>query len=258
MIGTVINSGRYGTVRSFFNKKLNKNVAIKILPKKRNDILDRKNSEMINREIIAWKELTGQKNILELYDIFEDDENIYFMSEKCKDHNINELNVFNLTDKEKKHISKSILNGIHQCHSRNYSHGDIKPANILMNENNIIKLCDFGNSLQTHHNNKGLFGFKGTPFYCSPEIMSRYNEYGKNIDIWSLGIIIYQFYHYNKHPFYTKGLCHILYIDNSKIEWEYDLDKNTKDFILQCLNFDKDNRMNSEEALKHPFIKSII
>lgn len=254
-IGNIINCGRYGSVRSMFNNKLNKEVAIKILPKKRHDVGKYKNNEMISREKIAWSDLTGQQNILELYDIYEDEENVYFMSEKCNDHNINDINVFNLTDKEKHYITKSILNGIYQCHSRNYSHGDIKPANILMNKDNVIKLCDFGNSLPSMHENKGLSGSRGTPFYCSPEISSQYTEYGKNIDMWSLGIMVYQFYHYNKHPFYKNEICHNLYIDNNKIEWEYDIDKNIKDFILQCLKYNKDIRLSSEEALNHPFIK---
>lgn len=256
-VGTIINSGRYGTVKKFFHPKMNKLISIKTLPKRRDDVCDYKNKEMISRERTAWTELNKQPNILELYNILEDDQNVYFISELCKDKNLQELDIYKYEDREKNKIIKQILNGIYQCHSKNYSHGDIKLGNTLINYDNIIKICDFGNSLISSQEDGGLYGARGTPFYAAPEILSKYNSYGRNVDMWALGIIVFQFYHYNLHPYYKKDICHNLYIDNNKIDWDYSLDKNIKDFILKCLSYDKYHRISSSEALEHPFIKNI-
>lgn len=257
MIGTIINSGRYGTVRSVFNTKLNKNIAVKILPKKRNDLSAHKNNEMIMREIIAWKDLTGQHNIVKLYDIIDDENNIYFLSEQCN-HNLFQKNIYKMSNIDKDYIIKNTLNGLYQCHSNNYYHGDIKPANILVDDNNIIKLCDFGNSLPSSQEYNGLFGNRGTPFYSSPDISSEYNQYGRNADMWSFGIIIYQYYHFNLHPFYKNDICNRLFINHENIEWNSEIDNNIKDFILKCLECNKEKRISSKDALTHPYIKNIL
>ena len=71
---------------------------------------------------------------------------------------------------------------------------DLKPENILINENKILKIIDFGLS-NSYKNNKMLETPCGSPCYAAPEMLlgNKYN--GLQIDIWSVGIILYAMVH---------------------------------------------------------------
>ena len=60
-----------------------------------------------------------------------------------------------------KYIIKQTLNGLAYMHSKNIVHGDIKAANILINSNSIVKLCDFGASKILKGDNKNKASIKG-------------------------------------------------------------------------------------------------
>ena len=83
-------------------------------------------------------------------------------------------------------------------HDQNVSHRDLKPENILVQENpstgaTEIKISDFGLS-RTTQTNKAMETMAGTLDYCAPEIINHFHEgngYGKEVDLWSLGVILY-------------------------------------------------------------------
>ena len=101
---------------------------------------------------------------------------------------------------EKNHLSESnsfkifiqIVNAIYFLHENNYIHRDIKPENILLFEDNIAKLCDFGWCVEYKDEPRNTFC--GTTEYMAPEMINQ-NKYGKEIDIWSLGILFYEMLH---------------------------------------------------------------
>ena len=86
-----------------------------------------------------------------------------------------------------------IVKAIKFLHENNVIHRDIKPENILLFENNIVKLCDFGWAIQTEGKLPGG-SFFGTTEYMPPEIIKR-QSYGKEMDLWSLGILLYELVH---------------------------------------------------------------
>ena len=68
-------------------------------------------------------------------------------------------------------------------------HRDLKPDNIMINENPLsIKIIDFGTSL-VFDENKKLDEKLGTPYYIAPEVLAK--NYGPKCDIWSCGVITY-------------------------------------------------------------------
>ena len=86
-----------------------------------------------------------------------------------------------------------IVNAIKFLHDNDVIHRDIKPENILLFENDVLKLCDFGWSIKCVDRLPGG-SFKGTTEYMAPELINDL-DYGKEIDIWMLGILLYELIH---------------------------------------------------------------
>ena len=85
------------------------------------------------------------------------------------------------------------------CHSQRQKsgnqgkilHRDLKPANVFLDENQNVKLGDFGLARVLNHDTSFAKTFVGTPYYMSPEQMSK-NFYNEKSDIWSLGCLMYE------------------------------------------------------------------
>jgi len=93
-----------------------------------------------------------------------------------------------LSDEHYKFIMYQILRSLFFLHSANVIHRDIKPSNVLINEDCIIKLCDFGLSRNLDNNDQlALTEYVVTRYYRAPEVMLCSNQYSKSIDIWSAG-----------------------------------------------------------------------
>lgn len=85
------------------------------------------------------------------------------------------------------------------CQKYNIIHRDIKPENIFVSENGDYKLGDFGIA-RTLEQTSGMLSKKGTQAYMAPEIY-REESYGSNVDIYSLGIVMYRLLNENRTPF---------------------------------------------------------
>ena len=126
-------------------------------------------------------------NIIRMKEYFEDDKYIYIVLEYIKNTRLDNYNEY---------IIAEIINTLEYIHSHGYIHGDLNINNILIDENNHIKIIDFGLSrLENEKESKIL----GDIQFCSPESI-KYREITKKSDLWSLGIILYKFYS-GKYPF---------------------------------------------------------
>lgn len=95
-----------------------------------------------------------------------------------------------LCEKEAKILFHQTVKAIHFCHSKNIVHRDIKLENILLDQDNNIKMIDFGFSIIIPSYKK-LNIFCGTPSYMAPEIVNKVLYVGQTADIWALGILLY-------------------------------------------------------------------
>ncbi len=93
-----------------------------------------------------------------------------------------------LSDDHYKFIIYQIFRALLFLHSANIVHRDIKPSNILINEDCIIKLCDFGLSRNIKDGDRlNLTEYVVTRYYRAPEVMLCSHQYSKSIDVWSAG-----------------------------------------------------------------------
>lgn len=99
---------------------------------------------------------------------------------------------FNIPEQRAKVLAHEIATALYYLHSFGVAHRDLKPENILMvdnSENSDLKIVDFGLSKIIGPNETSLDPF-GTLSYVAPEVLLQ-KPYGKEVDLWSLGVIIY-------------------------------------------------------------------
>ena len=132
-------------------------------------------------------------------------------------------------------------------------------------EYDIVKLADFGISKFSNELNSDFSGYKGTLDSAAPEIiLQKVKQYDSIIDIFSLGIILYQLSHNLKHPFKKYTYDNIIRIyndyynkDNYQIEFGSSVKNNLdfKDLIIKMLKLNPKNRLTWEEYFEHNFFK---
>ncbi|XP_028381046.2 sperm motility kinase 3A-like [Phyllostomus discolor] len=94
------------------------------------------------------------------------------------------------TEEEARTIFRQLVSALHHCHEKGFAHRDLKPENILLDADNNVKLADFG--LSKEFWKCKLTSFCGTMWYVAPEILSSEPYDGQRVDIWSLGVVLYQ------------------------------------------------------------------
>ena len=226
----------------------NKIFAAKVIPMK---FLESENAKQsIDNEVCILRSIK-HKNIIKLYDIFEVENNKeekmkVFIEEYCSqgcmfDYIINER--FK-DENEKKKMIIDFIEAISYLHEKRIAHCDIKVDNILIDNNNNIKICDFG--LSKNFNKKHNEIHCGSLAYASPEIRTKGNVDFFKSDIWSVGITLYaietkQLPYKNKHDVLNCTL---------NIEME---NEELKRVIKKCLQINPDMRPNAKELLNDEF-----
>lgn len=201
-------------------------------------------------------------NIVSCYDVIDDIDTIYIIMEYCSDGDLNKYLGCPLPEKKVKLYFKQIIEGLEYLHNNNIIHRDIKPKNILLTNNKKnIKLCDFGLSKITN----GLTRVNticGSPLYMAPEILNQ-KEYNNTIDIWSLGIIVYEML-YGYHPLNDckdlEDLKNFINNDQIKIPKENCENQISNDCIniLSMLLEKSSNRVNLNQIKNHNWLKNNI
>ena len=144
-------------------------------------------------EISIHKSL-NHPNIVKFLDFFEDAKNVYIILELCEDGNLNDhfKKSKTLKESEVRMYTRQMISALKYCHDRNIIHRDLKLGNLLLkNGGKTIKLGDFGLSSRLEYKEQRRRTICGTPNYIAPEIIGAKTTHSFEVDVWSLGVIIY-------------------------------------------------------------------
>ncbi len=186
-----IGEGGMANVYLAYDTILDRNVAVKVL---RGDLAgDEKFVRRFQREALSASSL-AHPNIVEVYDVGEDNGQYYIVMEYVEGRHLKELikKRGKLTTSEVIDIMLQITDGLSVAHDSYIIHRDIKPQNIMILENGLVKIMDFGiamamNSTQLTQTNSVM----GSVHYLPPE---QANGKGSTLqsDIYSMGIVMYE------------------------------------------------------------------
>ena len=200
-----IGKGSYGAVSKAKEKSTNEIVALKLV--KRDTRLKNGFPENSIREIKILRMLKSHPNIITLRNIITcPNRDIYLVFDYCP------YDLQGLIHKFGNKMGKSrvvcyfrqIIQAIYFCHCFNILHRDIKPSNIFVQIDNIIRMGDFGlarlfpelqekgGKKDKHRKREGQPWNVVTIWYRAPELLLGAEEYGKEIDVWSLGCVLYE------------------------------------------------------------------
>ena len=149
-----------------------------------------------------------------------------------------------------------VVNAIYFLHQNDLIHRDIKPENLLLYENDNIKLCDFGWCVGLNGGQRGTFC--GTTEYMAPEMVCQ-QVYSKEIDIWSLGVLLYEMLHGHspfipkKARFSEKEVMENIKIHNLK--FDRSVSKECIELICHLLDENRQKRYKIEDIFNSNFVK---
>ena len=251
-----LGSGSFGRVYLVSHNDLKSLFALKVIDKRKLMVSYGK-LDIIYNEINIHSKL-AHENIIKLYNVHEDNENINIIMEYAENGNLYEL-----ISKEKNGLTEAkafdyfiqVVNAVYYLHNNNIIHRDIKPENILIGNDNKIKLCDFGWAKELTLENRSTFC--GTVEYMAPEIVGSEN-YDYSVDIWSLGILLYELL-YGHSPFKASNTKNVI-LNIKTHELTYDdknkqISKSCKDLIQKLLVSNPQKRLKIKDILEHPFVK---
>ncbi|BBH07126.1 CDPK-related kinase 1 [Prunus dulcis] len=238
-LGDEVGRGHFGYTCSAKAKKgslKGQDVAVKVIPKSK--MTTAIAIEDVRREVKILRALT-HKNLVQFYEAYEDDDNVYVVMELCKGGELLDSILSRggkYSEDDAKAVMVQILSVTAYCHLQGVVHRDLKPEIFIQDErlNDIV----------------------GSAYYVAPEVLHR--SYGTEADMWSIGVIAYILL-CGSRPFWARtesGIFRaVLKADPSFDEAPWpSLSSDARDFVKRLLNKDYRKRLTASQALCHPWL----
>jgi len=262
-IGAQIGNGSSAVVYVGKFKPSQKTVCLKVIDL---DMFERNQIDGLRKEIQIMS-LCKHPNILTVYGSFVHESKLYIVTPLLSAGSCLNIMKYAYPDGFEEVVIATILKqallGLEYLHKNGLIHRDVKAGNLLMSEEGLVQLADFGvsSSLMETGERKGLRKtFVGTPCWMAPEVMEQ-SGYDYKADIWSFGITALEMAT-GRAPFakYPPIKVLMLTIENEpptldRDQCRHKYSRTFKEMIDLCLNKDPSKRPSAEKLLQHPFFK---
>ncbi|XP_077195954.1 serine/threonine-protein kinase MARK1 isoform X1 [Paroedura picta] len=183
-----IGKGNFAKVKLARHVLTGREVAVKIIDKTQ---LNPTSLQKLFREVRIMK-ILNHPNIVKLFEVIETEKTLYLVMEYASGGEVFDYLVAHGRMKEKEARAKfrQIVSAVQYCHQKCIVHRDLKAENLLLDGDMNIKIADFGFSNEFTIGNK-LDTFCGSPPYAAPELFQGKKYDGPEVDVWSLGVILY-------------------------------------------------------------------
>nr|P28582.2 RecName: Full=Calcium-dependent protein kinase; Short=CDPK [Daucus carota]CAA39936.1 calcium- dependent protein kinase [Daucus carota] len=258
-LGKELGRGQFGCVYQCTENSSGQLYACKSILKRK--LVSKNDKEDIKREIQILQHLSGQPNIVEFKGVFEDRQSVHLVMELCAGGELFDRIIAqgHYSERAAATICRQIVNVVHVCHFMGVMHRDLKPENFLLSSKDkdaMLKATDFGLSVFIEEG-KVYRNIVGSAYYVAPEVLRR--SYGKEIDIWSAGVILYILLS-GVPPFWAeneKGIFDAILegvIDFESEPWP-SVSNSAKDLVRKMLTQDPRRRITSAQVLDHPWMR---
>lgn len=263
--GNYIGTGKFAVVHLCWRRNQpEKRYALKVINTRVGDVAS---LNRIREEILILQQIGSHPGIVSLHDVDESlPGTIRLVMELCEGgelyDRIQQKQYY--PEQEAKGCIRQLLEGVAFIHGKGIMHRDLKPENILLASkvsNVDVKISDFGLAKLSRDYPRRLprsHSICGSDFYLAPEVIKQ-EEYGREIDIWAVGVISYvlmsgslPFFHNVLHKLYRQIVERDLSFPEQA--WK-NVSKGALDFILRLLQVRAGDRLTADQALGHPWLR---
>ena len=238
-IGRKLGAGKFGNVYLARQKESGMLCALKVLYKSQ---LEKSGVEHQLRREIEIQSHLRHPNVLRLYAYFYDERRIYLVLEFAARGELYKALVKRgkFSEAQAARYILQLANALAYCHKKHIIHRDIKPENLLVGYNGELKIADFGWSVHAPSSRRKTLC--GTLDYLPPEMLEG-TAHDEKVDIWSLGVLTYEFIVGNP-PFEAEG-HHQTYRRIAKVDLKFPphVSEEAREFISALLRKRPEERM---------------
>ncbi|CAL5992608.1 Kinase [Hexamita inflata] len=260
-----IGSGSYGTVHQAFSNDTSEIVAAKIMA-----IQDDEEFVQVMKEVEFLKKLSEnpQPNIVNYLESYYSKQlkELWIVMEFCGAGSLTDLmrDANRVLDEgEAAYVIRSLLLGLKFLKEKKILHRDVKGSNLLVTEEGLVKVSDFGVSAQLNHTFSKRATFIGTPYWMAPEVFKK-SAYDFSADVWSTGITLIELLEgkppfSNLHPMRAMMVIPTQPPANLRGQRSHLTNIPYSEYLHQflewCLQIDPTQRKTVDQLLEHPFLK---
>ncbi|KAF8468856.1 kinase-like domain-containing protein [Kalaharituber pfeilii] len=258
ILDDLVGRGSFGAVFKAHKKSTGEVVAVKVLNMDAPDETDVRDA-IQEVQLLSQLKQGDQHNIIKYHESFLEGSRLWVVMDYCGGGSIRTL--FKAGKLEERYIhviTREVLVALCYIHKNGIIHRDVKAANILINKDGRVQLCDFGVSAQLSLSHGKRSTFVGTPWWMAPEVIMEGTTYNSKADIWSLGITVIELANLKPPLNELEPMRAIMLIPRQappRLEggnWSNPL----REFVALCLNERPDDRPSAEELSRTRIVKT--
>jgi polo-like kinase 1 len=255
--GKFLGKGGFAKCYEFTLLDKNKTLAAKIIPKA--SLKKTRHKQKLLSEIRIHRSL-NHRHIVKFEHVFEDNENVYILLEMCTNQTLNDLckRRKRLSEFEAQYYLFQMVDSLQYLQKNRIIHRDLKLGNLFLSDKLEIKLGDFGLAARLEFDNEKRHTVCGTPNYLAPEVLNNKTGHSYEVDIWSLGVVLYALV-LGRPPFETTEVkktyekikkCNYHFPEHTKTSDKF------KNIIKKIFQLDPAKRPTLTQILEDPFLNN--